>query len=89
VIGERAGGREGVLDRRQLLHLLRRLGTIAVVEVVAEEIFVVLVVPGVGLIGLLFGLSLLLGLGGFGRLELLGGDLLQHRIFHHFLIQEI
>ena len=40
------------------------------VEIVAEEIFVVLVVPGVGLIGLLFGLGLLLGLGGFGRLDL-------------------
>ena len=51
VIGERSGGREGVLDRRQLLDLLRRARAVAVVEIVAEEIFVVGVVPGVGLLG--------------------------------------
>ena len=62
VIGQRAGRRERVLDRRQLLDLLGRLRPVAVVEVVAEEVLVVLVVPGVGLVRLLLGLRLFLGL---------------------------
>ena len=51
VIGQRAGGRERVLDRRQLLDLGRRARLVAVVQVVAEEVLVVGVVPGVGLLG--------------------------------------
>ena len=47
---ERAAGRQRVLDRRQLLDLRRRPRPVAVVEVVAEEVLVVLVVPGVGLL---------------------------------------
>ena len=47
MIGERAAGRERVLDRRQLFDFLRRARPVAVVEVLAEEILVVLVVPGV------------------------------------------
>ncbi len=58
VIGQRARRRERVLDRRQLLDFLRRARPIAVVQVVAEEVLVVLVVPGVGLVGLLLGLGL-------------------------------
>ena len=50
MVGQRAARRERVLDRRQLAHFLRRLGPVAVVEVFAEEILVVLVVPGVGLL---------------------------------------
>ena len=46
-----AGGRERVLDRRQLFDFLRRARAVAVIEVVAEEVLVVGVVPGVGLFG--------------------------------------
>ena len=53
MIGQRRAGRERVLDRRQLLDFLRRARPIAVVEIVAEEVFVVLVVPGVGLLSCL------------------------------------
>ena len=49
VIGERRRGRERVLDRRKLFDFLRRVRPVAVVEVVAEEILVVAVVPGVAL----------------------------------------
>ena len=45
VIGQRRAGRERVLDRRQLFDFLRRARAIAVVEVVAEEVLVVGVVP--------------------------------------------
>ena len=47
VVGERTGRREGVLDRRQLLDFLGRPRPIALVQVVAEEVLVILVVPGV------------------------------------------
>ena len=38
VVGERRRRRQRVLDRRELLDLLRRPRTVAVVEVVAEEV---------------------------------------------------
>ena len=60
VVGSERRRRERVLDRRKLLDFLRRPRTVAVVEVVAEEIFVVLVVPGVGLVRGCFGRRLLL-----------------------------
>ena len=88
VIRERRRGRQRVLDRRQLLDFLRRARAVAVVEVVAEEVLVVGVVPGVGLVGgrLLGGL---LGLLLFGRLELLGRDFFEERVLDHLLVQEI
>ncbi len=89
VIRERARGRERVLDRRQLLHFLRRLGAVAVVEILAEEVLVVLIVPGVGLVRLLIGLGFFRRLGGFGGLQLLGRHFLQHRVLDHLLIEEI
>ena len=77
VIRQRAGRRQRVFDRRQLFHLRRRARAIAVVEVVAEEVLVVGVVPGIGLFSrrlLGFGLLRLLLLGG---LELFGRHLLE------------
>ena len=58
VVGQRGRRRERVLDRRQFLDFLLRARPVAVVEVVAEEVLVVLVVPGVGLLflGRLLGL---------------------------------
>ena len=70
VIGERRRRGERVLDRRELLDLGRRARPVPVVEVVAEEILVVLVVPGVALF--LRGLFFLLFLRRFDRLELFG-----------------
>ena len=89
VIGERAGRRERVLDRRQLLHFLGRLRAVAVVQVVAEEVLVVLVVPGVGLVRLLFGLGLFLRRGGLGGLQFLGRHLFEHRVLDHLLIEQV
>ena len=89
VIGERAGGRERVLDRRQLLDLRRRARAVAVVEVVAEEVLVVGVVPGVGLFGgRLVGFGLL-GLLLFSRLQLFGRHLLEQRVLDHLLVQQV
>ncbi len=88
VIGQRRRRRERVLDGRQLFDFLRRVRPVAVVEIVAEEIFVVAVVPGIALfLGLGFGL---LGLRrGFGRLKVLGRHLFEHRVFDDFLVQQI
>jgi hypothetical protein len=77
VVRERPRRRQGVLDRRELFDLGGSPRTVAVVEVVAEEILVVGVVPAVGLfrrrlVGFrLFGLLL------FSRLELFGRNLLE------------
>ena len=66
-----------------------RARPIPVVEVVAEEILVVGVVPAVGLfrrrlLGLgLFGLLL------FSRLELLGRNLFEQRVLDHLLVQQV
>ena len=88
VIGERARRRERVLDRRELLDLGRGARAVAVVEVVAEEVLVVGVVPGVGLSAgcLSAGLLRLLLL---GRLELLGRDFLEQRVLDHLLVQQV
>ena len=89
VVRERRRRRERVLDRREFLDLLRRARPVAVVEVVAEEVLVVLVVPGVGLLllGRLF--RLLRHGGAVGRLQLLGRHLLEHRVLDHLLLQQI
>ena len=90
MIGERARCRECVLDRRKLLDLGRRPGTISIVEVVAEKILEVLVIPGVGLVGLLRGFLYLLSLRlCLGRLKVLGWDLLEHGVLHHLLVQQL
>jgi hypothetical protein len=88
VVGERGRRGERVLDWRQFLHFRRGARAVAVVQVVAEEVVVIGVVPGVGLLGgglglLLFRLLLL------RRLQLLGRDLLQQRVLHHLLVQKI
>jgi hypothetical protein len=62
-------------------------GPIAIVEIVAEEVFVVLVVPGVAL--LFLGLVFLLFLLGLDGLQLFRGNFLEHRVLDHFLIQEL
>ena len=88
VIGQRRRRRERVLDRRKLFDFLRRVRPVAVVEIVAEEIFVVAVVPGVALfLGLGFGLLDLRG--GFGRLQVLGRHLFEHRVLDDFLVQQV
>ena len=89
VVGERGRRRERVLDRRKFLDFLRRARPVAVVEVVAEEVLVVLVVPGVGLLllGRLF--RLLRHRRAVGRLQLLGGHLLEHRVLDHLLVQQV
>ena len=89
MIGERARRGQRVFDRRQLVDLLRRARPVPVVEVIAEEIFVILVVPGVGLVRLLLGVGLFRGRGGFGRLQVLGRHFLEHRVLDHLLIQQI
>jgi hypothetical protein len=88
MVGERGGRRQRVLDRRQLLDLGRRPRPIAVVQVIAEEVLVVLVVPAVGLF-LVGRFLLLLFRCGLDRLELLGGNFLQHRVLDHFLVEEL
>ena len=88
MIGERCAGRERVLDRRQLAHFLRRAWAVAVVQVLAEEVLVVLIVPGVGLLLLwrffFFGLLLC-----FSGLEILGGDLFEQGVLDHLLVEQI
>ena len=88
MVGERRGRRQRVLDRRQFLDFGRRPRPVAVVQVVAEEVVVVGVVPGIRLLdrGLRF---LLLGLLLLGGLQLLGGDFLEQRVLHHLLVQQI
>jgi len=61
VIGQRAGGGQRVFDRRELFDFLRRARPVAVVEVVAEEILVILIVPRIRFVALLFRFGL------FGR----------------------
>ena len=85
MVGQRGRRRERVLDRRQFLDLGRRAGPVAVIQVVAEEIFVVLIVPG---IFFLFRFFFLLFLRGLDGLELFGRHLLEHRVLHHFLVEE-
>jgi hypothetical protein len=64
-------------------------GAVAVVKVVAEEVFVVGVVPLVVLFGArLVGLGLVL-LSLLGGLEVFGRDFLQQRVLHHLLVQQI
>ncbi len=64
-------------------------GLVAVVQVVAEEVLVVGVVPGVGLfLGLVLAAFFLLGRR-FDGLEFLGGDLFEQGIFDDLLIKEI
>ena len=93
MVGQRARGRERVLDGRKFLDFHRHSRAVAaIVQVLAEEVGVVLVVPvGVRPIGL--GRFGRLGLGGLRlwvhRLNLLGGHLLEHRILDDFLIQEL
>jgi hypothetical protein len=86
---QRARRRERVLNRGQLFHLLRHPRPIPIVQVIAEEVFVILVVPRIGFIEL-FQVAALLRRGrGLGRLEVFGGNLLEHRILDHFLVQEV
>jgi hypothetical protein len=55
----------------------------------SEEVLVVLIVPGVGLIGLLLGIGLFLRRRGFDRLQFLGRHFFQHRVLDHLLIEQI
>ena len=76
-------------SRRKLFDLRRRARAVAVVEIVAEEVLVVGVVPLVGLLGgglVRVGLVRLDLLGG---LEFLGRDFLEQRVFDHLLVQQI
>ena len=89
MVGQGTGRGQRVLDRRQLLDLLRGARPIAIVEIVAEKVFVILVVPGIGFVGLLVWLGLFRGGAGVSWLKFLGGDLLEHRILDHLLVQEV
>jgi hypothetical protein len=90
MIRERARRRERVLDWRQLFDFRRRAGPVAVVEILAEEVLVVRVVPAVGAldVGFVFG-RLLLGRLRFGGLLLFDRLLLEHRVLDHLVVQQI
>ncbi len=94
VVGERALARQGVLNGRQFLHFLWLPRTIPVVQILAEEVLVVLIVPG---IALLLRLLLRLGLLGCRCLflflllllgRLFGRDLFEHRVLNHLLVEQ-
>ena len=83
--------RQRVLDRRQLLDLPRGPMAVAVVEVVAEEVLVVGVVPGVLPIAGRLGIRIrLVDLRGSIRLLLLlGRNLLEQRVLDYLLGQQV
>ncbi len=92
VIGERAARRERVFDWGKFTDFNGGLGApVPVFQILAEEILIVSVVPGVAFFVLLrFGL----GLGGFGGGGFRGRRfvhrlLFEHRVFDHFLVQEL
>ena len=87
MIGERCRRGQRVLDRRKLFDLGRRARPVPVVKVVAEEILVILIVPGVALFRRR--LFFLFFLRGFDRLELFGRHFLEHRVLDHLLIEEL
>ena len=88
VVGERRPRRERVLDRRELLDFGRRARPVAVVEVVAEEVLVVLVVPGVALLLVGF-FSSCFSWCRLDRLKLFGGHFLEHRVLDHLLVEQL
>src|SRR5688500_19175317 len=77
VIGERGAGRERVLDRRQLFDFLRRARAVAVVEIIAEEVFVIRVVPRIVGLLLRFVFGFFLFRRGLGGLQLFRGHLFE------------
>ena len=96
VVGDRLrilgrGRGQRVLDRRQLLHLARRARAVAVVEIVAEEVLVVRIVPRFRLLGR--GVGLRIGLVrrrlGVGCLLVLRRHFLQEGILHDLPVQQI
>ena len=90
MIRERARCRERVLDRRQFLDFGRRARAIAVVQIIAEEVLVVGVVPLVGLFGgRLFGVGLLVLRLLLRGLQLFGRHLFEHRVFNHLLVEKV
>src|SRR5207253_11176598 len=81
--------RQRILDRRQLLHLGRGTRPVSIIQVIAEKVLVIGVVPLIGFLGAwLVGFGLVL-LRLFCRLELLGRHFFEQRILDHFLIQQI
>ena len=85
VVGQRALRRQRVFDGRQLFDFLRLPRPVPLIEVLAEEVLVIGVVPR--FFFLLFFRLLGRGrlLGDFG----LGGNLLEHRVLDHLLVQEL
>src|SRR5207249_9919026 len=69
--------------------VLRGGGAVRVAQVVAEEVFVVLVVPGVGLISRLVRLRFLGSRPRVRGLQLLRRLLFEERVLDHFLVEEI
>ena len=86
MIRERRRRGERVFDGWKLFDLGRRVGTVPVVQIIAEEVLVVLVVPGVGLLRLLVRL---LFRGGVDRLQLLCRHFLQQRVLDDLLIEQL
>jgi hypothetical protein len=89
VVGERALRGERVLDRRELFDFLRLARAVALVEILAEEILVVGVVPGLFLALGLLRLGLRLRSRGLFGGGILGRRLLEQRILHHLLVEEV
>ena len=91
VVRQRGDGRERVLDRRKLLDLARDPRSIAVVEIVAEKVRVIGVIPCVLFLGGGFRVGVgLLYLGGRIHLLLfLGLRLLEQRVLDDLLVQHV
>ncbi len=92
VVGQRRPGRQGVLDGRQFLDLGGHARAVALVEVFAEEILVVVVFPVVGLALGPLGVLLVGLVGGrlcLGGLQVLARNLLQQGVLDHLLVQHV
>ena len=93
VIGQRGGGRQRVLNRRQLLDFTRHARAVALVHVVVEVVLVVVVFPVVGLaFGRFLGVLLVGLVGGglrLGSLQVFRGHLFQQRVLDDLLVQHV
>src|SRR4051812_27619925 len=89
MVGQRRARRQRVLDWRQFFDFLRRARTITVVQVIAEEVFVIRVVPRIRLfLGLVFAALFLLRRW-LDSLQLLGRNLFEQRVLYDFLVEEV
>jgi len=87
VIGQRAPIGQRIFNRRQFAYFIRLLGPIPVVQVVAEKILVVGIIPGVAFFIGLIGNRL--GFGGHFRRGNIFGRFLEERVLDHLLVQQL